>query len=82
MGRILIRHVGCFRVAIWALFMIVESRFCLKPLEPAPLFQVQAFGPNLPPNLHDTQGIQALLNSVSGRTDIVLQNATWISEWT
>jgi hypothetical protein len=30
---------------------------------------------------NDTEGIQHLFNSISSRTDIVLENASWISEW-
>ncbi|KAL6302884.1 FAD binding domain-containing protein, partial [Sparassis latifolia] len=54
----------------------------LKPLNPAPLFQVQALGRDLPAVLpKDTEGIQKLFNSISGVTDIKLEDAEWISEW-
>ncbi|KAA1473986.1 FAD/NAD-P-binding domain-containing protein [Dentipellis sp. KUC8613] len=56
--------------------------FCLKPIRPAPLFQIQALGPELPKPLpHDTEGLQAMLNVLSQSTDIKLSNASCVSEW-
>ncbi|KAH9917071.1 FAD/NAD-P-binding domain-containing protein [Fomitopsis serialis] len=56
--------------------------FALKPLKPAPLFQVQALGPDLPDTFPtDTEGIQRLFESISGSQDIALSNAAWVSTW-
>ncbi|KZT27857.1 FAD-binding monooxygenase [Neolentinus lepideus HHB14362 ss-1] len=59
-----------------------SALFFLKPLNPSPLFQIQAFGPSLPEQLPtDTQGIQELFNSISGTDEITIENASWISTW-
>ncbi|TFY52069.1 hypothetical protein EVG20_g10720, partial [Dentipellis fragilis] len=51
-------------------------------LPPAPLFQIQALGPELPKTLpHDTAGVQALLDDISGSTEIKLSNVSCASEW-
>ncbi|KAA1474344.1 hypothetical protein DENSPDRAFT_324848 [Dentipellis sp. KUC8613] len=56
--------------------------FCLKPILPAPLFYIQALGPEMPnPLPHDTAGLQALLDKVSKSTEIKLSNASCVSEW-
>ncbi|OBZ76355.1 Pentachlorophenol 4-monooxygenase [Grifola frondosa] len=54
----------------------------LKPLEPPPLFQLQAVGPNLPAILPvDPVGVQDLFNSITGSTDIKLENVCCVTDW-
>lgn len=53
----------------------------MKPVEPAPLYQFIAGGDLDRPLPTDTEGIQAMFNSITKSTDITLQNASWISEW-
>ncbi|KAI0042339.1 hypothetical protein FA95DRAFT_586450 [Auriscalpium vulgare] len=67
----------------WHRFGQFHSKvFLLKPIEPAPVFQVQSLGPELPTTLPtNTAGIQEMLNEIAQSTDIKLRNASWISEW-
>ncbi|KAA1473587.1 hypothetical protein DENSPDRAFT_882158 [Dentipellis sp. KUC8613] len=59
-----------------------QRLFALKPIRPAPLFQIQALGPQLPKTLpHDTAGVQALLDDISGSDEIKLANVSCASEW-
>lgn len=61
--------------------LLSRPSFFLKPIKPAPLFQVQIMGKLPAPLPKNTEGLQALFNTISKSTDIKLRNATWISEW-
>jgi hypothetical protein len=46
------------------------------------LFQVQALGHKLPAKLPtDIAGVQGLFTRITGRDDIVIHDAQWVSEW-
>jgi len=65
---------------MWGSFQ--KAGFGLKPLRPAPLYQVQVVGPELGKELPtDTKGIQELFLSISGDKSVKIANATWMSEW-
>ena len=53
----------------------------LKPMKTENLFQFQALGPELPHIPLDADGVRKLFYSISGRNDIVIDDATWVSEW-
>ncbi|KAI0264670.1 FAD binding domain-containing protein [Gloeopeniophorella convolvens] len=54
----------------------------LKPIPPAPMFQIQILGKQLPSTLPtDLEGIQALFNDIAQSSDIKLNSATWVSAW-
>ncbi|KAI0314515.1 FAD/NAD-P-binding domain-containing protein [Amylostereum chailletii] len=56
--------------------------FFLKPVPPAPTFQIQSLGPDLPSPLPpDNDAIQKLFNAVSQSSNIQLRNSSWMSEW-
>ncbi|KAI0065250.1 FAD/NAD-P-binding domain-containing protein [Artomyces pyxidatus] len=56
--------------------------FFLKPVLPAPSFQVQSMGVDLPkPPPDNTENLQKMFEDISKCRDIKLQNASWISEW-
>ncbi|KAJ7770593.1 FAD binding domain-containing protein [Mycena metata] len=59
-----------------------KSAVALKPVEPAPLFQLGALGPTMAPGVpQDISALQAFFNSIARREDIVFQDASWITEW-
>ncbi|KAF8189955.1 FAD binding domain-containing protein [Mycena galopus ATCC 62051] len=59
-----------------------KSAITLKPIYPAPLFQLQALGPTMQKELpEDVSSLQRFFNSISGREDIVFQDSSWITEW-
>lgn len=53
----------------------------LKPMKTENLFQFQALGSELPHIPLDADGVRKLFYSISGRDDIVIDDATWVSEW-
>ncbi|KAI0314949.1 FAD/NAD-P-binding domain-containing protein [Amylostereum chailletii] len=56
--------------------------FFLKPIPPAPLFQIQALGPHVPASFPDNdEGMQKLFDDISHASDIRLRNVSWVSEW-
>ena len=79
--------LGCVSVFVLlslfaqALISATHSVF-LKPLKPAPLFQLQALGADLPKVFPtDLEGIRSLFKSISKRDDIVIHDVKWASEW-
>ncbi|TFY80920.1 hypothetical protein EWM64_g3088 [Hericium alpestre] len=59
-----------------------QKLFAMKPISPAPLFQIQSLGPELPrPLPNDTEDYQELLNYISQSTDIKISNVTCASQW-
>ncbi|KXN91304.1 Pentachlorophenol 4-monooxygenase [Leucoagaricus sp. SymC.cos] len=64
---------------MWGTF--ATSAVGLKPIEPD-LYQLQLLGPNIPKVLPlDHAGIQALFNSIAGRSDIKFESVECASEW-
>ncbi|KAF8189002.1 FAD binding domain-containing protein [Pholiota molesta] len=54
----------------------------LKPIYPAPLFHMQSLGGSLPKDIPmDLAGTQQLFNSITGRDDVKLETAEYMSEW-
>ncbi|KAJ7484686.1 FAD binding domain-containing protein [Mycena latifolia] len=59
-----------------------KSAVFLKPVHPAPLFQLQALGPAMPHELpEDVSTLQRFFNTVSARQDVVFADASCITEW-
>ncbi|KAF9053705.1 FAD/NAD(P)-binding domain-containing protein [Hymenopellis radicata] len=59
-----------------------KAAISLKPVDPAPLFQLQALGPLMQKELpSDVTSLQTFFNSIAIREDIVFKDAAWISEW-
>lgn len=58
-----------------------QKAFGLKPLKTENLFQIQALGPELPHIPLDVDHVRKLFYSISGRDDIVIDDAQWVSEW-
>ncbi|KAJ7107174.1 FAD binding domain-containing protein, partial [Mycena crocata] len=64
----------------WGDFATVATM--LKPINTGTQFQIQSFGPDLPPEIpQDLTGMQQLFNSIAGRDDIRFTNIGWITEW-
>ena len=59
----------------------IRGSFGLKPLKTENLFQIQALGPELPHIPLEIDGVRKLFYSISGRDDIVIDDAQWVSEW-
>ncbi|KAJ7660046.1 FAD binding domain-containing protein [Mycena rosella] len=58
------------------------ERVFLKPVHPAPLFQLQALGPAMQNELPgDVASLQIFFNAIAGREDIVFRDANCITEW-
>ncbi|KAF7288974.1 Pentachlorophenol 4-monooxygenase [Mycena indigotica] len=54
----------------------------LKPIYPEPWFQMLTLGPQLPKEIPtDLPQTQALFNSISKRSDLVLTDVSWVTEW-
>ena len=64
---------------LYILMVNEQHRFLLMPVIPAPLFQIQALGPQFPDPLSRGIGRDSkTLKDISKSSDIVLRNPAWI----